>query len=464
MSGHFKTRTLLANTPQAVIKNTYNSFSVVTVNFCNTGATSARISLAVSTSQSSPNIGEYLDYQILIQPFGVYERLSIMYSPGQYIVVTSTSANVVCQAWGIGLDYDVIANDIVTQGAVVPALGSFTTPARMNGSTANALMSAVAVNSSGLFVAVGSQFSSAVYATSANGTTWTTPQRMATAALDYSITPSVAVNSSGRFVAVGLGGDGAIFTEYGYSATSTNGTTWTEPTAMNGALGYASMNGVAVNSSGLFVAVGTKQDGTTIYATSANGTAWSTPAIMNGASTFELLLGITVNSSGLFVAVGNTQSGYPLYRTSTNGTTWSAPAFMNGSTVPAYMNGIAVNSSGLFVAVGENSINHPVYATSTNGTTWTTPALMNGSTVPARMKSVTVDSYGRFVAVGFNTSTEAAVYATSTNGTTWTTPALMNSSTATAYMNGVAVSATGRFVAVGWDSSNAPVFATATTS
>jgi hypothetical protein len=64
-------------------------------------------------------------------------------------------------------------------------------------------MYGVTVNSSGLFVAVGFRPTSTypVYATSTDGSTWTTPANMnnsSVAAPIYSIT----VNSSGLFVAV----------------------------------------------------------------------------------------------------------------------------------------------------------------------------------------------------------------------------------------------------------------------
>jgi photosystem II stability/assembly factor-like uncharacterized protein len=74
---------------------------------------------------------------------------------------------------------------------------------------------------------------------------------------------SVTVNSSGLFVAVGYDG--------GYSpvyATSTNGSTWTTPALMNSSSAFAIMLSVTVNSSGLFVAVGYNSSTYPLYATS----------------------------------------------------------------------------------------------------------------------------------------------------------------------------------------------------
>ena len=98
---------------------------------------------------------------------------------------------------------------------------------------------------------------------------------------------------------------------------------------------------------------------------------FTTPAVINSSSVPSSMQSVAVNSSGLFVAVGYTTNltGLPLYATSTDGSTWTTPALMNGSSVNARMLSVTVNSSGLFVAVGYNGYNYPVYATSTDGST-----------------------------------------------------------------------------------------------
>src|ERR1035437_5407620 len=154
---------------------------------------------------------------------------------------------------------------------------TWTTPALMNGSTAVANMQSVTVNSSGLFVAVGYMndgSNSPVSAHSSNGSTWTTPALMNGSTVAASMT-SIAVNSTGRFVATG-------FTPAGLSlfATSTAG----------------SMNCVTVNSSDLFVSVG--YNGSTnvpLFSTSSNGTTWTAPAAMNGSAVFAQMFAVTVN-------------------------------------------------------------------------------------------------------------------------------------------------------------------------
>jgi len=272
-----------------------------------------------------------------------------------------------------------------------------------------------------------------------------------------SILNDATVNSSGLFVAIGRGTNATYSPIY---ATSTDGSTWTTPANMNGSTVHANMQCLAVNSSGLFVALGVDVNNYAVYATSTNGSNWTTPALMNG-SVVWTPTSITVNSSGLFVAIGQVALNYPQYTTSTDGSTWTSPANMNGSTVYANMNCVTVNSSGLFVAVGRDTNTYPTYATSTDGSTWTTPALMNGSNVFAYLTKVTVNSSGLFVAVGRNNS-NFPLYATSTNGSNWTTPALMNGSTVVVQIYALAVSPLGLFVALGNNATNRGVYATST--
>jgi hypothetical protein len=129
---------------------------------------------------------------------------------------------------------------------------------------------------------------------------------------------AVTVNSSGLFVAVGY--DANTYPVY---ATSTNGSTWTTPATMNGSTNTHIMTSITVNSSGLFVAVGYDDiDIYPVYATSTNGSTWTTPAKI-GTTAFATMLSVTVNSSGLFVAVGYDASNYAVYATSTNGVIWT---------------------------------------------------------------------------------------------------------------------------------------------
>ena len=140
---------------------------------------------------------------------------------------------------------------------------------------------------------------------------------------------------------------------------------------------------------------------------------------MSGSTATTLIASVAVNSAGLFVAVGTeanfeTETIKPVAAYSANGSTWTTPAAMNGSTTPAGMRSVAVNAAGLWVAVGSDSDSAPVYATSSNGISWTTPASINGSVAPDIMTSVAANTAGVFVTVGYNDSTDAPVSAIST--------------------------------------------------
>jgi hypothetical protein len=322
--------------------------------------------------------------------------------------------------------------------------------------TASAAYSAIAVSTSGRFVAVGIDQSVAftariTFATSVNGTTWTNPAQIPIPQAAGYLT-SIAVNTSGRFVALGTGSDGIGGSNYTLATTSTNGTTWSSATYITSA--GISLSSIAVSSSNLFVAVGSDAVGLPVYSTSTNGTTWTTN-IMNGSSTIAYMGPLAVNSSGLFVALGQDSTSALIYATSTNGTTWTTPAPFNGVSTP-FNGGIismTVSPSGKFVVVGffnDGIKDVPIYATSDNGTTWSSATSLGSYSGSYRLNSITVNSSGLFVAVGNESAVGGAIYTTSTNGTTWSAPALLSGTDISDSLNGIAVNtSTGKFVAVG---------------
>ena len=242
---------------------------------------------------------------------------------------------------------------------------TWTTPATMNGSTTGAYMFGVAVNSSGLFAAVGRSNSTyGVAAYSTDGITWTTPALLNGNSTYFVMSTSqfITVNSSGLFVAVGTGTSSKPIATY-----SSDGMTWSTPAAMNGTTNDVNMTAVTVNNTtGKFIAVGqgnpvpTTTGGSILpaFATSTNGTTWTTPVSMNGAITPTYPLGLAVDSNGRFVMVGygygNTTSGnapVSAYSWDTAGTagqqaytvagtyTWVAPANVTKVSVVALGNG-----------------------------------------------------------------------------------------------------------------------------
>ena len=429
MSGHFKTRTLYANTPQAVIKNTYNSFSVVTVNFCNTGATSARVSLAVSFSQTSPNIGEYMDYQVTVPPFGVYERLSILYSPGQYIVVSSTSANVVCQAWGIGLDYDQLPNDIATQpaliapgeftGRIVGVRGDYGTPAAIQGQTSTGTLATFTnstsapattgqwlnIASSGTLVMTISNLG--VAATTTDGSTWTA----VTSLPAFNPNPANVIWSSlafggGTWVAT-AGGANALSSQVVYSTN--NGASWTSinplPLGYNSTLRYANGN---------FLIAGTGYNST--YS-STNGISWVTTGATTATASYYDNLFYAAGSINAWYLIRNFGLNTLRVQSSTDvGATWvsndrTAVGNNAGDTVyPKWGNGV-------FVAIQQQKT---TVWTSTDAVTWTPTTNAFGSNSNDTYFVSLVFTNGYFIATTSQFASFTYNIWFSSNGTTWT--------------------------------------------
>jgi hypothetical protein len=83
---------------------------------------------------------------------------------------------------------------------------------------------------------------------------------------------------------------------------------------MNGSTVVAYMNFITVDISNQFVAVGYNSAYYAIYATSSNGSTWTTPTYMNGVSVDGVMLSATISSAKKCVAVGFSVSGnYPVY-------------------------------------------------------------------------------------------------------------------------------------------------------
>jgi len=143
---------------------------------------------------------------------------------------------------------------------------TWTTPNTMNGYTGYAMMESITYGG-GRFVAVGytggytSTEKHPLYATSNDGKTWTTPARM-NGSTTYAAMHSVTYDGS-TFVAVGY--DISFSPLY---ATSNDGNTWTTPARMNGSTTYAAMQSVT-SGRGRFVAVGYDASGYPVYSTTA---------------------------------------------------------------------------------------------------------------------------------------------------------------------------------------------------
>ena len=92
---------------QNTITNVYqvptSTYSVFNVSITNTSSSSVTFRLAISTSNSAPNSGEYIEYGTTIVGNGVFERTGLVADAGKYILVYTdgTTGAVNCTVYGI---------------------------------------------------------------------------------------------------------------------------------------------------------------------------------------------------------------------------------------------------------------------------------------------------------------------------------------------------------------------------
>ena len=99
-SGILGSSDLSANINTTIYTVPSDTYSVVTVNFCNRGSNTAAIRLATSTGDS-PGGNEYLEYDVSIGPNGVLERTGIVIDATKKVVVRSTQTSVTAMVMGI---------------------------------------------------------------------------------------------------------------------------------------------------------------------------------------------------------------------------------------------------------------------------------------------------------------------------------------------------------------------------
>lgn len=99
-SGILGSSDLSANSDTTVYTVPADTYSVVTVNFCNRGSNTANIRLATSTGDT-PGGNEYLEYDVSVGPNGVLERTGIVMDATKNVVVRSSQASVTAMVMGI---------------------------------------------------------------------------------------------------------------------------------------------------------------------------------------------------------------------------------------------------------------------------------------------------------------------------------------------------------------------------
>jgi len=76
-------------------------YSVFNVSFTNTSATPVTIRLAMSTSNSTPAINEFIEYGTTIVANGVFERTGLVLDAGKFVLASSTGTAVNVNVYGI---------------------------------------------------------------------------------------------------------------------------------------------------------------------------------------------------------------------------------------------------------------------------------------------------------------------------------------------------------------------------
>ena len=75
-------------------------YTVLNVSLTNRNTSAITMRLAIS-STATPNIQEYIEYDTVIVPLGVFERTGLVMQAGLNIVVYTSAANVGCTVYGI---------------------------------------------------------------------------------------------------------------------------------------------------------------------------------------------------------------------------------------------------------------------------------------------------------------------------------------------------------------------------
>ncbi len=115
MKGRLGAWDLISETNQAVYVNNYTDAAVVSVSVCNRNHLSTVISIANSTSQTSPGAAEWIEYEVEILGKGVLERTGIVISPDHFLVVRSSLPNVNAVVWGTELGTEIPIPVAITQ-------------------------------------------------------------------------------------------------------------------------------------------------------------------------------------------------------------------------------------------------------------------------------------------------------------------------------------------------------------
>jgi len=78
-----------------------DTFTVAAVSFCNRGNSPASVRLAITTDSDTPELSEFIEYDVEVAAKGVLERTGIVLGADNRIVARSSSVNTSVVAFGI---------------------------------------------------------------------------------------------------------------------------------------------------------------------------------------------------------------------------------------------------------------------------------------------------------------------------------------------------------------------------
>lgn len=99
-TGRLGNSAISASTNTTVYTVPTGYYTVCNVSLTNRNATAVKIRLAMA-STGTPNVQEWVEYDTIVVPNGVFERTGLVLQAGLNIVVFSDAANVGCTVYGI---------------------------------------------------------------------------------------------------------------------------------------------------------------------------------------------------------------------------------------------------------------------------------------------------------------------------------------------------------------------------
>jgi hypothetical protein len=99
-TGRLGVQAIPATTNTTVYTVPIGAYAVANVSITNRNAEAINIRLAMATT-STPNDEEWIEWETIIIPNGVFERTGLVMQGGLNLVVRSSAANVGCTVYGI---------------------------------------------------------------------------------------------------------------------------------------------------------------------------------------------------------------------------------------------------------------------------------------------------------------------------------------------------------------------------